>query len=170
MNFARAIKVGSKRPLLVNAVGHQFKFGQHVSLLAALEALYNVGLFTYDLSNHFIIIDYNYIIIKPIEVREFKKLDSLLKAEHLGYWHSNAGQAESIIRAVNGIEIGRIIARDIGGSDPERMSPRNVQSYLETVFKSSCIKFQVISDQSEFLKSYPCFAAVNRAADGSFLI
>ena len=38
----KAITVGSKKPLLVNAAGDTFKLSNLVSLLAALDASYNV--------------------------------------------------------------------------------------------------------------------------------
>jgi leucyl aminopeptidase len=73
-------------------------------------------------------------------VREFKKLNDLLKIEKLGFWHSNADEAARAIRLASAIEIGRIVARDIGGSDPERMCASNVQAYIEDIFKSTDIK------------------------------
>lgn len=69
---------------------------------------------------------------------------------------------------VNGIELGRIVGRDIAGSDPERMSAPNIASYVSEVFKSTNIKISIIEGQNEFEKNYPCFAAVNRAANGRF--
>ena len=38
----RAIKIGSKKPLLINAVKDSFKLADQVALLGALEASYNV--------------------------------------------------------------------------------------------------------------------------------
>ena len=73
-----------------------------------------------------------------MEVREFKKLSSLLKIDRLGFWHDGDAQvAERLIEHANAVELGRIVARDIGGSDPERMCAANVQAYVESIFKSS---------------------------------
>ena len=44
------------------------------------------------------------------------------------------------------------------------MSPPNVAAYVEKAFTSGIISIKVISDQDEFVKDYPLFAAVNRAA------
>lgn len=67
----------------------------------------------------------------------------------------------------NAVELGRIVAKDIGGSDPERMSASNVLKYMNETFGScSNIKMEVIDDVKVFEESYPSFAAVNRAADG----
>ena len=121
-----------------------------------------------------------------MEVREFKKSESILKVDKLGFWKENSKEASDILKVINGIELGRIVARDIGGSDPERMSPPNVLKYVKDALKNTDIKvfillniyiliysltntklnkMSVVEGQEEFLKSYPCFAAVNRAAD-----
>jgi len=57
------------------------------------------------------------------------------------------------------------MTRDIGGSDPERMSAENVLKYVRQALESTEIKIEVVEGQDEFVKSYPCFAAVNRAAN-----
>lgn len=38
------------------------------------------------------------------------------------------------------------MARDIGGSDPERMAPPRVQEYVENEFRNSNIDIKVVSD------------------------
>lgn len=58
------------------------------------------------------------------------------------------------------------MARDIGGSDPERMAPPKVEEYVLDAFKNEPVTVRVISDLSTFEKEYPLFAAVNRAANG----
>ena len=91
---------------------------------------------------------------------------TLLKVEKIGFYSTNLEEANKLIRIVNAIELGRIVARDIGGSDPERMSAQNVANYVSQVFKSTDIKVNVIEGQEVFEKEYPLFAAVNRAANG----
>lgn len=77
-------------------------------------------------------------------MREAKPSENFLKVENLGYWQSNASEAPTIIDVVSATEIGRIVARDIGGSDPERMSAANVVSYVNDIFKSTNIKVNLI--------------------------
>lgn len=103
---------------------------------------------------------------KPLEVRESKKCENLIKLEKLGYWHKNLTEGSQLVKAVNAIELGRIVARDIGGSDPERMNAENVLKYVQNIFESTDIKMSVIEGQDNFEKNYPCFAAVNRSANG----
>jgi leucyl aminopeptidase len=73
-------------------------------------------------------------------VREATKSTNLLKVEKLGYWHSDSESASKLVRLVNAVELGRIVTRDIGGSDPERMSAPNIHTYVESVFQSTDIK------------------------------
>jgi leucyl aminopeptidase len=138
----KAIKTGSKKPLIVNCLKDNFKYSDKVALLSALSA------------SHI-----------PLEVREHKNNTQVLKIDKLGLWHNDLNEANKIINVVNGIELGRIVGRDIGGSDPERMTPIKVQEYVENNLQSEFIKMEIIDSKEDFEKSYPCFAAVNRAAD-----
>lgn len=106
-----------------------------------------------------------------MQIREFKDQKELLNVEELGYWqHNESDQSmKKLIDLVNAIELGRIVTRDIGGGDPERMTPQKVAEYVQEAFKAhSEIKMSVIEGQETFEKDYPLFAAVNRAADGNF--
>lgn len=50
-------------------------------------------------------------------------------------------QTEKLVNYARAIELGRCVARDIGGADPERMAPPRVAEYMENLFgKSSHIK------------------------------
>ncbi|KAJ4450642.1 hypothetical protein ANN_02071 [Periplaneta americana] len=56
------------------------------------------------------------------------------------------------------------VARDIGGSDPERMCPPKVEAYIRELFKNSNISIEVITDPAVLKREYPLFDAVDRAA------
>lgn len=139
--FEKAIKLGSQKPLLINCIAKSFEHADLVSVLGALDAAH-----------------------RPLEVREQRNL-GLLKIEKLGVWNSDKSAGESLINQANGIELGRIVTRDIGGSDPERMAAPGVAEYCQKAFESSSITCNVIEGQEVFEKEYPCFAAVNRAAN-----
>merc|ERR1712073_185060 len=62
------------------------------------------------------------------------------------------------------LEAGRIVSRDIGGSDPERMAAPRVEEYINQEFNGTGVKVEVIKGQSVFEEMYPCLAAVNRCA------
>lgn len=78
--------------------------------------------------------------LKPLEVREAKKSEHFLKIERLGYWYTNTNGISQVLDAINAIEIGKIVARDIGGSDPERMAASNILAYVKDIFHSTDIK------------------------------
>ena len=63
----------------------------------------------------------------------------------------------------------RFVARDVGGSDPERMSPPRVEEYIKQVFKDTDIKIEVISDSKTLKEEYPLFSAVDRAARSEYI-
>lgn len=71
-------------------------------------------------------------------------------------------KAEEIFKEAIVLESGRLVARDIGVGDPERMAPPRVEAYIKPLFSN--IKVTVINDLETLNKEYPLFAAVNRAA------
>ena len=112
-----------------------------VSVLGALEALY-----------------------VPLEVRE-QVPEKASKVELLGIF----GQGDNInekLDLAKALEAGRIVSRDIGGSDPERMAAPRVEEYVRKEFSGTGISIEVIKGQTMFEQEYPCLAAVNRCASG----
>ncbi len=63
------------------------------------------------------------------------------------------------------IEKGRVVAKDIGGSDPERMAAPRVEEYVLEAFKGTKVKVEVMKSQDFFKREYPCMAAVDRCAN-----
>ncbi|KAL3319050.1 Cytosol aminopeptidase, catalytic domain [Cichlidogyrus casuarinus] len=96
-------------------------------------------------------------LYQPIELREAHKKDR--KAEKFGVYTKD----KELLKVAHAMEEGRRIARDIHGSDPERMAAPKIAEYLEQEFKQH---FDVISMSVEKVdvKKYPLMAAVNRAA------
>ncbi|XP_062613205.1 putative aminopeptidase W07G4.4 [Saccostrea cucullata] len=137
----RALQAGCKRPLLVRPVDNSFPKAGSVTTLGCLSALY-----------------------VPLEIREDVP-SKACKVEALGIWCNSEERVKQGIALANAVESGRIITRDIGGSDPERMAAPNVAKYVEEAFKDSAIKVTVISDPETLRKEYPLYAAVNRAAN-----
>jgi len=134
----RALAAGAKAPLLLvqgALPGGDPKEARTAGLLGALSATY-----------------------VPLEMRESVK-EREKKVDYLG-WVGEASEAEY----ASNIEAGRLVCRDIGGSDPERMSPPRVEEYVRQVFKGSNIDVEVEKGQSHLEANYPCMAAVNRAA------
>merc|ERR1719188_2774491 len=134
---SRAIEAGAKKPLLCfqNPKEKVFPNAGIVSLLGALKAAY-----------------------VPIEVRE-EVPDRSKNVDAIGIF----GDVD--IEKAQALEAGRLAARDIGGSDPERMAAPRVAEYVKEMFKGTSVKVDIMEGQSNFEKNYPCLAAVNRAAN-----
>jgi len=134
----RAILAGSKHPLVMvqgTMPGKGVKECELAGLLGALAAVY-----------------------VPLEMREVGEKQAS-KVEGLGW----AGGKEVMEEAL-AIEKGRVVARDIGGSDPERMAAPRVEEYVLEAFKETKVKVEVMKGQDFFEREYPCLAAVNRCA------
>ena len=89
----KALKSGSKAPLLY-VEETRFPNARLVAILGALKALY-----------------------VPLEMREDVP-DKKAKVKHLGI----IGTWQKQLDLAHALEAGRIVSRDIGGSDPERMA------------------------------------------------
>jgi len=67
------------------------------------------------------------------------------KVDKLGFFIGqtsfDSNYNEKLVNYARAIELGRIVGRDIGGADPERMAPPRVVEYVQNLFeKSSNIK------------------------------
>ncbi|KAK8759094.1 hypothetical protein V5799_003273 [Amblyomma americanum] len=141
----RALAAGSAKPLVVLPAQHgQFDGCDLATVLGAFHALY-VPL----------------EIRQDIPIRKQKVLQlgfSVLPETKLSF--------DKTLLAAHAIELGRIVCRDIGGSDPERMAAPRVADYVQRVFRDSPVKVEVIADEATIESNYPLLAAVNRAARG----
>lgn len=98
--------------------------------------------------------------------------DKKYKVKEIHVWCENEKLLPELIKKAEILELGRVVARDIGGGDPERMAAPKVEEYVRKLFEKndSDIQIEVISDEKVFEKEYPLFAAVNRAASGKLKI
>lgn len=136
----RALKAGSKKPLLVRPIDASFPNAGHCATLGALQGLY-----------------------VPLEVRESQP-EKAQKVELLGIWCDDMDRVTKGVVLDNALEAGRVVTRDVGGSDPERMAAPRIEQYLKDAYKDTLVKMEVIDDRNTFLKDYPLLAAVDRAA------
>ncbi|CAF0753980.1 unnamed protein product [Adineta steineri] len=142
----KALSLGAKSPLIATFGSKLYKQSSLVALLSALETTY-----------------------VPLQIREDKP-ERKTKVDRLGVYIGDTSSAsdshEKLINYARAIELGRVVGRDIGGSDPERMAPPRVADYVQDLFaQSSGIKISVIKDLTEIEKKFPLFSAVNRAAN-----
>ncbi|XP_053480238.1 putative aminopeptidase W07G4.4 [Ictalurus furcatus] len=136
----RALKAGMQHPLLVCPPHSAYKKNTLAAVLGALQALY-----------------------LPLELREVRS--SPHKVVLLGLWVKDKPQGEHITELAMALESGRVVYRDIGGSDPERMAAPRAAEYVQEVFKDTNVQVKVVSDLRLLEKEYPCLAAVNRCAN-----
>lgn len=142
--FKRAIKAGIKNPMLICLPHESFAKAREACLLGAYQVLY-----------------------VPLEIREDVP-SRATKIERLLVWCKSSDRCREgpcpLIQLASGVESGRLVARDIGGSDPERMAAPKAAEYCDQLFKGTAVKCNIISDDAVLLKEYPLFSAVNRCA------
>jgi leucyl aminopeptidase len=143
----RASAAGAKAPLLVvlpPAVGaatdtdldRRFARAYEVALLGALAALW-----------------------QPLELKLQGRDGARLGG--LGI----VGLDEATVQRVVALEKGRIVARDLCGTEPEVMAPPRFADYCEKVFAGTAVTVSVESEVQAIKKDYPLLAAVSRACD-----
>ncbi|HPY19167.1 MAG TPA: aminopeptidase [Polyangiaceae bacterium] len=140
----RARDAGARRPLLLVPrvpVDGPYDHALEVSLLGALEGLW-----------------------EPLEARQVRGEQELEPMTHLGFAASTGAQGARIIETVSAIETGRRLARDLAGTEPERMTPMAFAEHCRDAFAHTAVKVQLIDNNDEIQNSYPLLAAVARAS------
>lgn len=137
----RALAAGAERPALVLQAHPAWPEAELVALLGALEALY-----------------------VPLQVRESFP-GRARRPRALGvYGEGLRAPLGALLRDGAALERARGVARDVGGADPERMTPLLTAQYLREVFLGSDVSVRVLDDVGTIEREYPLMAAVNRAA------
>ena len=143
--IGRARDAGSKRPLLaVVGVPAQAAFRQAatVACLGGLGALW-----------------------EPLEAREAQGFEHAEPMEVVGLLLTEtAGASATAMRWAHAVEAGRRVARDLCGTEPERMTPLKMAAYLEAELAESDVEISVVSDRSTLEAEYPLLSAVGRAS------
>lgn len=135
------LNAGLKKPLISLGKYSPFPQSQLVSLLGVMEELY-----------------------VNLQYREDSP-DKYPKVNMIGVHSPASPDLSMLIRVATALETGRMVARDIGGSDPERMTPERVEQYVKEAFMTEDnVDVEVLCDEDTLKKEYPLFAAVNRAA------
>ena len=139
LGTARAAAAGARHPLLVPVVpasDGRFDRALEVALLGALGSLW-----------------------RPYETRLLDGDD--VRIASIGI----VGLDIPTIGRVVALESGRVVARDLCGTEPEIMAPPRFAAYCEDVFAGTVVSVSVQSDVQEIKREYPLLAAVSRAAD-----
>jgi leucyl aminopeptidase len=138
----RARDAGAVRPLLLMAgipAHPNFANAHAVALLGALEGLW-----------------------QPLEAREALGEEKTEPVQAIGF--SVPGDAERMRQWVLAVESGRRLARDLGGTDPERMAPPRFAELCELAFKATDVKVEIVGDRTTLEKEYPLLMGVARAS------
>ena len=147
--FGGARDAGAKAPLIVvaNVPGDDdFRHAASVSALAALGGLW-----------------------QPLEAREARGEGICEPLERVGLALIGDGGElapldEDVIRWISAVEGGRRVARDLCGTEPERMAAPGFASYCKTAFANLRVELSVLEDQDKIKSEYPLVAAVARAS------
>ncbi|CCQ09826.1 peptidase M17, leucyl aminopeptidase [Pseudoalteromonas luteoviolacea B = ATCC 29581] len=65
---------------------------------------------------------------------------------------------------LNALAAGHYVARDLSGTEPERMAPMRFAQYCKAAFTDSAVEVEVISDRATLDKEYPMLGTVARAS------
>ncbi len=96
---------------------------------------------------------------QPLEAREHHGA-AIEPIEAIGL----VGASEAEAKAANAIAAGQYAARDLCGTEPERMAPPRFADYCVELFAGSSVKVEVISDLQQIDKNYPMLSTVARAS------
>lgn len=141
----RALRAGAQKPIIIiPTVGHyatQYQFYDVATVLGVYEAIYT-----------------------PLENRE-RGAEFVDKVRHVSFVNfANEQRERDVIKLCEAIERGRNVARDIGGSDPERMSSIKIVPYVCSLFEGTSIQVEVVDDKEVIKRDFPCLAIVDRGS------
>ena len=135
-----AVQSGASKPLLVVELSEQsqtFSQAMDVAYLALCQAAW-----------------------QPLEAREALGEENVETLSQAGL----LVDAERDVQFLAALEAGRRVARDLCGTEPERMAPPAFADYCESAFSGSQVKVSVLKDNDKIRQQYPLLHAVARAS------
>lgn len=96
---------------------------------------------------------------QPLEARETSQVE-LEPVKKIGIYSQSGIDAQWL----NAVESGKRVARDLCGTEPERMAPPRFADYCMDIFDNSPVKISVLADIESLEKGYPMLMAVARAS------
>ena len=97
---------------------------------------------------------------QPLEARERLNESEIEPIETIGIYSEQPIHAQWL----KAIESGRRVARDLCGTEPERMSPPHFAEYCEQAFEGTSVKVTVNRDLDSLTMNYPLLMSVARAS------
>jgi leucyl aminopeptidase len=74
------------------------------------------------------------------------------------------GADAGALARVRALEAGRRLARDLTGTEPERMTPARMAELCRAAFVGTCVSVDVVDDPAALREGYPLLSAVARAS------
>ncbi|AZZ99189.1 leucyl aminopeptidase family protein [Pseudoalteromonas sp. R3] len=96
---------------------------------------------------------------QPLEAREYRG-PSIEPVESIAL----LGASEEQCRQLNAIAAGQYAARDLCGTEPERMAPPKFADYCVELFKGTSVSVEVVADPATIDQEYPMLGTVARAS------
>lgn len=97
---------------------------------------------------------------QPLEAREAMGEEALEPVRSIGLY----GLDKNSIEVLSALEAGKRLARDLCGTEPERMAPIGFAEYCKQAFFETEVKVDIVEDIQFLASEYPCLHAVARAS------
>lgn len=98
---------------------------------------------------------------QPLEARQALGEETLEPVKSIGLFDP---QDKVDLDYISAIEAGRRVARDLCGTEPERMAPIGFAEYCQSSFNNSSVAVNLITDRQQIADEFPVFDAVARAS------
>ncbi|WP_105169034.1 M17 family metallopeptidase [Pseudoalteromonas sp. T1lg23B] len=96
---------------------------------------------------------------QPLEAREYRG-PSIEPIRQISLF----GATETQCKQLNALAAGQYAARDLCGTEPERMAPPRFADYCVELFKNTSVSVEVVSDINTIEQQYPMLGTVARAS------
>lgn len=103
---------------------------------------------------------------EPLEAREALGADAVEPVKKLGVAVLGGTFGDEAAKWVEAAEAGLRLARDLCGTEPERMAPPRFADFVQQAFRGSKVKVTIRKDVKKLAKDYPLLMAVARASLG----
>ncbi len=113
----------------------------------------------YEFASEVAFLGANQALWQPLEAREHHG-QAISPIQEIGV----VGADDTQIKNMNAIAAGQYAARDLCGTEPERMAPPRFADYCVELFAGTAVNVEVISDIATIDKDYPLLSTVARAS------
>ncbi len=101
---------------------------------------------------------------QPLEARESLGEEECQPVVAVGLAMPDHGDGESLVAFVRAVEAGRVLARDVAGTQPERMAPQRMADHCRSAFRATDVEVEIVADLDVLRADYPLLLAVARAS------